>query len=699
MPITQDPTEMAEPAPLHARTFPVQTPSHRPPLGGAYNSTPAFQSPIRQHRRHPSTPRLVKTTLNARTEYSTSSDDGHSEHRINQYVIKEEIGRGSFGAVHLAVDNYGTEFAVKEFSKSRLRKRAQSHVLRLLPGAKRRPGHLALGEGRIANRFGRHSTSSKLAQEESGNPLQLIEEEIAVMKKLNHPNLVALYEVLDDPGEDSLYMVLEMCKKGVVMKVSVDERADPYDDETCRHFFRDLLLGIEYLHAQGVVHRDIKPDNCLLTHDDVLKIVDFGVSEMFEKESEMMTAKSAGSPAFLPPELCVAKHGDVSGKAADLWSLGATLFCLRFGRIPFEKGGFLDLYEAIRTEDVVFDFETSPEFEDLMRRVLEKDPARRIRMAELREHPWVTRHGTDSLLSTEENTADLVEPPTDAEMKSAITSNLRYLIAVMKAVKKFKRLLSVPRASVEGSKLAAAETKPQSRWMPASESPSQHPFPPSPPPMDVAPRRSRSESRYDRQAVEHDLVVQGVHHQHHLRPTDQTWRPATLPPTDVPMPDLDGHHPVQAELESSTAPSPDGHGFGYGHGRAQPRPIPSVHDHPIGPRSTRTVTGKGQAHDPREDAPLLLDVGPGDPDEGAAHVISESPSGTDIDIYEAAYRQEVERIQLLPGRQPTVYLTRQVERGKEADEGGLSGRPKIQWGHLLEKAKEKAKDSMGGEKE
>jgi len=66
------------------------------------------------------------------------------------------------------------------------------------------------------------------------------------MKKLNHPNLVGLIEVLDDPEEDSLYMVLEMCKKGVVMKVGLNDRADPYDTEHCRHWFRDLILGIEY---------------------------------------------------------------------------------------------------------------------------------------------------------------------------------------------------------------------------------------------------------------------------------------------------------------------------------------------------------------------------------------------------------------------------------------------------------------------
>ena len=205
------------------------------------------------------------------------------------------------------------------------------------------------------------------------------------MKKLNHDNLVSLIEVLDDPTEDSLYMVLEYCKKGVIMKVGVDEKAEPYDDEHCRCWFRDLVLGIEYLHAQGVVHRDIKPDNLLLTDDDVLKIVDFGVSEMFEKASEMKTAKSAGSPAFLPPELCVAKHGHISGKAADIWSMGITLHCLRFGRIPFEKAGVLELYESIKNDK--FELESgngTPEFCDLMLRLLEKNPAKRIKMSEIR---------------------------------------------------------------------------------------------------------------------------------------------------------------------------------------------------------------------------------------------------------------------------------------------------------------------------
>ena len=136
-----------------------------------------------------------------------------------------------------------------------------------------------------------------------------------------------------------------------------------------------------------------------------MKIVDFGVSEMFEKDTEMTTAKSAGSPAFMPPELCVAKHGEVSGRKADIWSIGVTLFEVDDG--------------------------TDENFKDLITKILEKDPEKRISMDELRDHPWVTKNGADPLLSKEENTADLIEPPTEEELNMAITGNMGRLLIVV----------------------------------------------------------------------------------------------------------------------------------------------------------------------------------------------------------------------------------------------------------------------------
>lgn len=121
-----------------------------------------------------------------------------------------------------------------------------------------------------------------------------------------------------------------------------------------------------------------------MTQDDCLKIVDFGVSEIFDKPDNMVTAKSAGSPAFLPPELCMAKHGDISGKAADIWSMGVSLYCLKYGRLPFRRHNVLEMYESIRTEDLPIAADEDPALADLLKRLLQKDPDQRICMEDIR---------------------------------------------------------------------------------------------------------------------------------------------------------------------------------------------------------------------------------------------------------------------------------------------------------------------------
>ncbi|KAL8846439.1 MAG: hypothetical protein Q9221_008464 [Calogaya cf. arnoldii] len=609
-----------------------------------HTSLPAYESPLRHRRRHASSAKPVKETLHARSEYTNSEDDGAAVHRINQYIIKQEIGRGSFGAVHLAVDQHGNEYAVKEFSKSRLRKRAQSNILRN-PHNHRRPGHLAAGVG-FNSPLHRHSGSDGGNQGGQGNSLYLIREEIAVMKKLNHGNLVSLIEVLDDPDEDSLYMVLEMCKKGVIMKVGVDETADPYDEELCRYWFRDLMLGIEYLHAQGVVHRDIKPDNCLLTEDDVLKVVDFGVSEMFEKSSEMLTAKSAGSPAFMAPELCVAKHGDISGKSADIWSMGVTLYSLRFGRIPFERPGVLQLYECIRNDPLNISGgpECSDSFKDLITRLLEKDAKKRITMEGLREHPWVTKNGDDPLLSAEENTANLIEPPTEEETNNAITSNLGNVLVLMKAVKAFKRLLEGRRPG-HMSRILGRDTRlvqpPIS--MLRDEKPRLHNRP------------ARSVDTADRKPLESVLAAEGIHRDIDLSNFERAF-PDRQNAVVAPSPDnKDSEASRHASVSSPTSPT------AKRNLNAQPkehRPKPSTTDD----------HGKGHAHDPLQDH-LFLAVGPyGAEEPPNPPAVSESPAAAETNIYETAYSEEIERIRARSGTGTTLYLTRRVEEKKQFKE-------------------------------
>ncbi|KAI0482922.1 hypothetical protein GGR56DRAFT_214319 [Xylariaceae sp. FL0804] len=222
----------------------IDAPS-RPLLAPHFQSAPTntnYSSPIRYHKRTPSQHREIKETLNARTEHTSDGDDGRSHHTINQYIIREEIGRGSYGAVHLATDQFGNEYALKEFSKTRLRKRAQSNILRR-PGGASQSQQLGPGLGRW------NTHKHKLSRQEDAeakDALYLICEEIAIIKKLDHPNLMSLIEVLDDPEKDSLFMVLEMCKRGVVIKIGLEDEADLYDEPKCWTWFRDLILGIKY---------------------------------------------------------------------------------------------------------------------------------------------------------------------------------------------------------------------------------------------------------------------------------------------------------------------------------------------------------------------------------------------------------------------------------------------------------------------
>ncbi|KAI9484123.1 MAG: kinase-like domain-containing protein [Benjaminiella poitrasii] len=374
------------------------------------SSPPDSPYPKRKQLRPPS---VVVETLGA-----TTSETKEGLRKINNYLLKKEIGRGAFGTVHLGIDeNTNTEYAIKEFSKSRLRKKEQMDLFR--------------------NSRGRGRMMGLRRPKVSDNPLDLVRGEVAVLKKLNHPNIVRLYEVLDDPSGDSLYMVFELMHRGTLMDIGMDKIAKPYSFNEARMYFKEMMLGIEYLHANDIVHRDIKPDNLLLSNDYVLKIVDFGVSEMFVKGNDKLK-KSAGSPAFMAPELCIAKHGEVSGRATDIWSMGITLYCIIYGRTPFISENILELYELIKEAPIKYDDrEIDDNLLDLFHKILDRNPDTRITMRELREHPWITNNGTETMISEEDN-CDIVSDVTEEEVSNAI-KNIASIFAVMKAVSKFKR--------------------------------------------------------------------------------------------------------------------------------------------------------------------------------------------------------------------------------------------------------------------
>lgn len=259
------------------------------------------------------------------------------------------------------------------------------------------------------------------------NPqLEKIKVEIAILKKCQHPNIVHLNEVIDDPRSAKIYLVLDYMSGGEVQwqKEDIDGLMIPANTlEQTLLIFRDLIAGIQYLHNQGIIHRDIKPSNLLKDSNGNIRIADFGVSMLVGQESTPKNIfKINGSPAFVSPELCLID--DISlhtsdcdlidlprrlskvdrllleestspsplGAHIDIWSIGVTLYCLVYGRLPFEGSTEFELYQHIINQPVLFSssIHTSPDLHEILVQMLEKSYTKRITLSRIKFHPYTT---------------------------------------------------------------------------------------------------------------------------------------------------------------------------------------------------------------------------------------------------------------------------------------------------------------------
>ncbi|XP_076337209.1 calcium/calmodulin-dependent protein kinase kinase 1 isoform X2 [Tachypleus tridentatus] len=320
-----------------------------------------------------SSPRLRRNPTKESSRVSIETYPNYVQ--LNQYKIKKEIGQGSYGIVKLAYNEEdAAHYAMKILSKKKLMKRA--------------------------GMFGRQPPGRD-GKRQVSHPLVQVYREIAILKKLNHPNIVKLIEVLDDPDDDNLYMVFELLEKGAVLDIPTD---NALSEEQAWKYFRNIIMGIEYLHYQKIIHRDIKPSNLLLDDQDNILIADFGVCNQFEGVDAFLSG-TAGTPAFVAPEALRGNKGRYSGKAVDIWAMGITLYSFVFGNVPFHDKNILVLYNKIRNQPLTFPANPniSDELKDLLKRMLHKDPVERITLPVIKVHQWVTKFGTFPLLSEEEN--------------------------------------------------------------------------------------------------------------------------------------------------------------------------------------------------------------------------------------------------------------------------------------------------------
>ena len=329
---------------------------------------------------------------------------------INDYVIIKKLGKGAFGVVYLT------------FCLSNAALNAMKVV------------DLKLLRKRVLN----------LSDEE-------ILKEAAVMKRLQHENLVGLFEVISDLVNDKLYLIQELIRGGAAMEDQ--EVNEPLPVRDVRQYFRDVLQAVHYLHFQGVAHRDLKPGNIMITDDGRAKIGDFGTAAILTVRPDGTVddtlTEVRGTPAFLAPELYKdqGSRDPYSGFAVDMWALGVTLYNMVTGVPPFLANTELAMAAKILDEEppVSPTIESHPGLRNLIRRMLEKDPKKRITITEALNHSWITDEGSDPLLlptyervnlKAEKLTFTTHEGETGAEITTKSTSSGAETGSLMDLVKR-----------------------------------------------------------------------------------------------------------------------------------------------------------------------------------------------------------------------------------------------------------------------
>ncbi|CAL8345555.1 unnamed protein product [Merluccius merluccius] len=217
-----------------------------------------------------------------------------------------------------------------------------------------------------------------------------VKKEIQLLRRLQHKNVIQLVDVLYNEEKQKIYPCVCYCVCGMQeMLDSVPEKRFPVFQ--AHGYFCQLLDGLEYLHSQGIVHKDIKPGNLLLTTDGALKISDLGVAEALHPFAEDDTCRtSQGSPAFQPPE--IANGLDTfSGFKVDIWSAGVTLYNITTSLYPFEGDNIYKLFENIGKGGYSVPEECGPLLSDLLNGMLEYDPVKRFSIQHIRQHNWVRK--------------------------------------------------------------------------------------------------------------------------------------------------------------------------------------------------------------------------------------------------------------------------------------------------------------------
>ncbi|XP_018328680.1 serine/threonine-protein kinase SIK3 isoform X2 [Agrilus planipennis] len=256
--------------------------------------------------------------------------------RVGYYELEKTIGKGNFAVVKLATHVVTrTKVAIKIIDKT------------------------ALDEENLTKIF----------------------RETAIMKKLRHPHITRLYQLMET--NQTIYLVTEYASKGEIFDHLVS-RGRMAESEAKR-IFNQIVSAVNYCHSQGIVHRDLKAENLLLDHNMNIKLADFGFSNQFTEGTKLSTW--CGSPPYAAPELFQGFKYD--GPKADIWSLGVVLYVLVCGSLPFDGPTLQALRNVVISGKFRIPYFMSQDCEHLIRHMLVVDPDKRLTMSQIVKHRWL----------------------------------------------------------------------------------------------------------------------------------------------------------------------------------------------------------------------------------------------------------------------------------------------------------------------
>mgnify|MGYP001566683420 FL=1 len=280
-------------------------------------------------------------------------------HRVGDYSLKDTIGHGAHSQIRFCVhDPTQTEWVAKIVSKN--------------------------------NREVR----------------QLVATESTVLRRIVHRNVVMMKEILET--KNNYYLILEAVMGGDLVSKMNDYR-DGMPEPVCAKYFSQIVAGLNQCHQLGVTHRDLKPDNILISTNDEVKISDFGLSRVhrqsrLQAEPNEMAKTLTGTLQYAAPEVLAQDNYDAF--KADIWSLGCLLFVMLSGRFPFGGGdlSFNELQRRISGGQISrFPPDVAPETKQLILSMLSVDPAQRPTLDYIMAHPFMARFQADDAAQTLSN--------------------------------------------------------------------------------------------------------------------------------------------------------------------------------------------------------------------------------------------------------------------------------------------------------